>query len=272
MIDTLVYWVHHDSIHNFAATFTEVAQAGIPRVVLSPRMGDIDLLYPEHVTKARGILARLHLDSPGGHGSHSGHNDLNEADQELRPRMISMHTQLMNGMAELGCQTYVCHPGTAHHLDSRPASWELVRRALDELAPKAQSFGLTIALENLPSGYLGDNAEELLRFVDDYASPHVRICYDSGHAHMAADAVSVLKTLTPLVVTAHLHDNDGTEDQHLIPGHGTIDWKALQPFLTRCPGPLHVEAEAFNTEKWNHIDVYRRYCEILTEPSAAPDA
>ncbi|MFA4916646.1 MAG: TIM barrel protein [Syntrophales bacterium] len=105
----------------------------------------------------------------------------------------------------------------------------------------------------------------MLFFVDDYACPNVGICYDSGHAHRAEDAVSVLRTLSSCVVTAHIHDNDKTSDQHLIPGHGTIDWHAVVPLLEHCPELIHVETEAFNTEKWSHGDVYRRYCKILSE-------
>jgi sugar phosphate isomerase/epimerase len=233
-------------------------------------MGNVDFLNHDHVTMAKATLERLSPKPVACHGLHSSSFDLNEADNWSR--MVKSHRQLMDHMAEMGCRTYVCHPGPAPRGDSRGALWDRVRKALDELAPKAQSLGVIIALENLLPGHLGDNAEELLRFVDEYACPNVRICYDSGHAHRAEDAVSVLRVLTPLVVTAHLHDNDKTSDQHLIPGHGTIDWQAVVPLLKQCPELIHVETEAFNTEKWSHRDVYKRYCEILSEPTHAPDA
>jgi sugar phosphate isomerase/epimerase len=220
---------------------------------------------------ARDILERLDLHAVACHGLLSGHFDLNEPDESFRAHMVKSHCRFMNHMAEIGCRTYVCHSGAAPQSDSRATSWDWVRQTLDELAPRAQALGLTIALENANPCHLGDNAAKLLRFANEYGCADVRICYDSGHAHRAEDAVSVLKILTPLVVTAHLHDNDKTSDQHLIPGHGTIDWQAVVPLLKQCPELIHIETEAFNIEKWPHRDVYKRYCEILSEPVNAPD-
>jgi sugar phosphate isomerase/epimerase len=272
VLHELVYFVRPCFVEDFSVTFADVAKAGIKHVVLGSRMGNVDFLDRGLFSMARDILERLELRTVACHGLLSGHFDLNEPEEGFRSHMMKSHCRFMNHMAEIGCRTYVCHPGPAPPGDSRGPLWDRVRKALDELAPKAQSLGVTIALENLPPGHLGDNAEELLRFVDEYACPDVGICYDSGHAHIAEDAVSVLKTLTPLVVTAHLHDNDGTSDHHRIPGLGTIDWPAVVPLLSQCPQLIHVETEAFNTEMWSHKDVYRRYCEILSEPTHAPDA
>jgi len=42
----------------------------------------------------------------------------------------------------------------------------------------------------------------------------------------------------------HLHDNDGTKDEHLLPGHGTVDWSSYMVELGRCGyrRPLMFEA------------------------------
>jgi len=271
-LDKPIYFARPCLVEDFQVTFAEVAEAGIKHVVLGPRMGNIDFLDHRLASMARDILVRLELRAVACHGLLFGHFDLNEPEEGSIPHMMESHCRLMNHMAEIGCRTYVCHPGTAPRGDARGPHWDRVRKTLDELAPRAQSLGLTIALETLPPGYLGDNAEELLRFVDEYACPQVGICYDSGHAHIAEDAMSVLTTLAPLIVTAHLHDNDGTSDDHRIPGLGTIDWSAVVPVLRQCPRLIHVETEAFNTEKWHHAEVYRRYCEILGEPTPAPAA
>jgi sugar phosphate isomerase/epimerase len=149
-----------------------------------------------------------------------------------------------------------------------------VLRALDELAPKAQSLGLKIALENGLPGYMVTTSE-LLSLVSEYGSPAVGICYDSGHAHITDDTACALKTLGPHVVTVHLHDNDGKEDQHLLPGEGTLDWKAVVAALGLCPRLAHVETEAANCAAWKwskevrpHREVYGLYCQILNAPGS----
>jgi sugar phosphate isomerase/epimerase len=36
-----------------------------------------------------------------------------------------------------------------------------------------------------------------------------------------------METMGALAITAHLHDNHGEKDEHLLPFSGTIDWKKL---------------------------------------------
>ena len=45
------------------------------------------------------------------------------------------------------------------------------------------------------------------------------------------------------LVAFHLHDNDGSEDQHLIPGEGKIDWRRVVAGLRAAgySGPLTME-------------------------------
>jgi sugar phosphate isomerase/epimerase len=45
------------------------------------------------------------------------------------------------------------------------------------------------------------------------------------------------------VVFTHIHDNNGTKDQHLVPGRGTIDWERLIGDLNQAnySGPLNFE-------------------------------
>ena len=104
----------------------------------------------------------------------------------------------------------------------------------------------------------------------DYDHPAVGICYDSGHAHITADAAATLHLLSPYVVTVHLHDNDGVDDLHLIPGQGTIDWPSVVKELAACQKLVHMETEAANCAVWPHSqgvwsyrDVYTRYREIF---------
>lgn len=61
----------------------------------------------------------------------------------------------------------------------------------------------------------------------------VGICFDVGHWHSFAggchrhNLTAWLDSVTPLLGHLHLHDNDGSFDQHLGPGQGTIPFAAL---------------------------------------------
>jgi len=78
--------------------------------------------------------------------------------------------------------------------------------------------------------------------------------------------------MEPYLVTAHLHDNNGSSDQHLIPGFGTIPWDELVPRLKHCVHLRHFETEAFNIEKWEHARLYNHYRHLwINEGVPAPD-
>jgi sugar phosphate isomerase/epimerase len=69
--------------------------------------------------------------------------------------------------------------------------------------------------------------------------------------------------MAPYLATVHLHDNNGSEDQHLIPGFGSIPWNELPPLINGCSQLRHVETEAFNKEKWEHARLYAHYSRLL---------
>ena len=49
---------------------------------------------------------------------------------------------------------------------------------------------------------------------------------DVGHARLMGDVVDAIETCSGHVITTHLHDNRGRNDDHLVPGRGAIDWDA----------------------------------------------
>lgn len=61
----------------------------------------------------------------------------------------------------------------------------------------------------------------------------IGICFDIGHWHSFAggrdrkNLVQWLAALAPVLTHLHLHDNDGSFDQHLAPGAGDIPWEAF---------------------------------------------
>lgn len=65
----------------------------------------------------------------------------------------------------------------------------------------------------------------------------IGVCLDVGHWHSFAggharrNLEQWLRTLAPTLTHLHLHDNDGSFDQHLGPGMGTIPWPSLFSLL-----------------------------------------
>jgi sugar phosphate isomerase/epimerase len=107
--------------------------------------------------------------------------------------------------------------------------WDAAFSSLELLSLFAKQRGVTIALENTP----GEMASpvNLKNFLEQTRLMNVKLCFDTGHAHLEGGVVAGLETILDLVVTTHVHDNRGERDDHLLPYEGTIDWNAALPAL-----------------------------------------
>ena len=133
------------------------------------------------------------------------------------------------------------------------------------------------ALENLPKGYYGERPEHLLEVLDHYSSPWLGVCMDTGHANLVGDVAAQVHALAGHIVTTHIQDNDGSKDQHLPPGHGSIDWHAALEALCAAgyQGPIVSEARLPETwEPRQMVDHFRQFCRDgrLDAPQSRPAA
>lgn len=113
----------------------------------------------------------------------------------------------------------------------------------------AEEHEVVLLSENLLWGASADPRviAELVRRVD---SPFFGWCYDTGHANCFGYSPRVLTQCAVAPVSLHLQDNDGTGDQHMIPGEGTVDWDCLTDTLraVNYPGDCVLEAHHQSVE------------------------
>ena len=259
----LVYFLRPCNISDFQKNFEAVAASGISSVVLARHMGEFDLLNDKDLVAVMKRLAALGLKSSAVHGLFDVGFDPNLPDESRRENMLEKHRIFLANSAKAGCLTYVFHSGQRHAAYSEDFLWDQVRKAMDKLIPFAEKQNIVIALENANPGHLGDDSKALAAIAKEFASPFLRLCFDSGHAHRAEDELTVFGNMAPYLATCHLHDNDKSADQHLLPGHGTINWESLIPKIKACDSLQHVETEAFNIEGWSHKEIFRHYQTFL---------
>lgn len=98
-------------------------------------------------------------------------------------------------------------------------------RSLEELSPVAQRYGVRLAVEVIPNAI--STAAALVELVEsDLDAADLGICMDVGHARLMGDVVDAIETCSGHLITTHIHDNRGRNDDHLVPGKGSIDWDA----------------------------------------------
>lgn len=96
--------------------------------------------------------------------------------------------------------------------------------ALNALRPMCEALGVRVAVENLNvEAHTYDYFDALF---EKFPPEYLGFCYDSGHAVLSGQADLVVRYAGRLIAT-HLHDNDGSGDQHRMPGEGIADWAMI---------------------------------------------
>ncbi len=127
------------------------------------------------------------------------------------------------------------------HLSSKsvaPGPNEIGVKRFQKIVDYADSLNIKIAFENskIP-GYLE-------YMFDRIKNKNIGICFDSGHCHCHFNDEFNWKKFKNKIFCVHLHDNDASEDQHLLPFDGTIDWNDLFKKLETAnyKGPVTLES------------------------------
>ena len=181
------------------------------------------------------------------HGAFGEHLDPSSPDPEHRTHCL--HTYAAEGelALALGGPMVVVHPScwnpgrremTREQIEATSAvRWPHLHDFMARLAEIGGRQGVTYLIENQPMNCpLGHDVARLAQAVREIKSPHIRMCLDTGHAHITGDVSRALHDAADVISYLHIHDNDARLDDHRMPGDGTIDWPAFAAALreTNC--------------------------------------
>jgi len=130
--------------------------------------------------------------------------------------------------ARLGSDVVIMHAlRWQPDIEGNQERWPQLLRSLDALEPFARRHGVRLAIENMPR----DDFAGIRRLFAAYGPDYLGLCYDSGHGN-DGEGLSHLETVKDRLISIHLHDNDGSSDQHQLPLDGTVDWPRLAGILS----------------------------------------
>jgi len=228
------------------------------------------LAYPRELSSAEREELKRHFHTCGIIPTvHASFYDINLASLNPLIREAS-ERQLLECLRlayDLGAQTLVVHPGELpadYPLSLLPVARENLITGLRQALKLAKELGVALALENKARGRnrgLIQSPQDHLNLVEALNSTHCKVAFDAGHAHTwGFDLARYLKQVYPYLAEIHLHDNDGSGDQHLPLGAGTIDFIPLFKLLDQLGyrGPLILEMRSLrdlerSKEYLNHL-------------------
>ena len=154
-------------------------------------------------------------------------------DETVREDSVERVKQTIDDAAAAGATSVVVHGGSVPH---RYPEWvrrrarENARRSLAECAQYAQLVGVSLCLENQP---IDDDKQryttspaDLAAMIEEVDVPpqYLSVTLDVGHAKVNGhDYHEFVEKFGHRIRVCHLHDNDGTADQHEpFPGYESV--------------------------------------------------
>jgi sugar phosphate isomerase/epimerase len=148
------------------------------------------------------------------------------------------------------------------HLSSSytpPKYNEIGLNRIKEIVDYAEKYDIKVAFENgRVKGYL----EYVL---SNIKNNNAGVCYDSGHCHVFFDDDFNFKLFKGRIFAVHLHDNDKSDDQHLLPFDGTIDWNLTIKKLKEAEYNGPITFEMFYKDQYLEmtlLDFYKKGYEV----------
>ena len=185
-----------------------------------------DFLYSaseiEQIRRWLGEFGLQVVDLHGSTGSEKNWSSLREYERLAGVELVANRVQMT---ADLSSNVVIMHaPGVRQGDEENDTAQAQLRTSLDALEPVARRLGVRIAIEN--GDFRGIRA-----LLSEYPPEFLGLCYDSGHGNMDDKGLDHLDSLKDRLIAVHLHDNDGSGDQHNLPMSGTINWERLAKII-----------------------------------------
>lgn len=245
----------------------EFASNGAKHLIVSDGLFRIIMQDGSLAKKISEEMKQEGLSFIDGHAPCGEFLDLNCPEESPRNEMITRHKLALNIAASLGLETLTIHCGLDFVRADVPLQLHIqrVKDALEELLNEAEKCKVIIAIENIWTPNC--QPDVLLDIKKDFPSDYLGFCYDAGHANLIDenhvhcfnqtqnDWLKILKLdkvkwenralekMLPHVVTCHLHDNDGSSDQHRRIGSGNVNWQHIKSLLMQAPRLKCIQSE-----------------------------
>jgi sugar phosphate isomerase/epimerase len=228
----------------------EIEQAGIPQLEIFCARSHFDYRSVEAVRELAGWLdghdVCVHsLHAPTSREMGQGRENsvpisVSDLERVRRLDAVDEVKRAIEVAESIPFRFVVLHLGAGREARD-PRRLDAAMNSLEHLCVFAKQRSVTIALENTPGEYGSPAA--LRQIITDLHLRDLRLCFDTGHAHLWEGVGPAFEAMPDLVVTTHIHDNRGERDEHLFPYQGSINWDAALAALASAEQELPLVLE-----------------------------
>lgn len=211
-------------------TIQSIKKAGFNGVFLQWYNRDLEFSQEEQLKLCR----ELNLEIPFVHLTYKDINNM-WLDNEIGDTLLNNYLHDLNVCKENNINMVVLHLTSKNN----PPEMNLLGlKRFESIVNHAEKLDIKVAIENTKiPGYL--------EFIfENIKNKNLGICFDSGHCHCHFNDEFNWEMFKDKVFALHLHDNDKSGDQHLLPFDGTIDWDLYTKNLNYAnyTGPIILES------------------------------
>jgi sugar phosphate isomerase/epimerase len=185
---------------------------------------------PWRETEVRALRDRLlsHAIRPVSiHAPFGGLLDLSDPNPHHRHAAIGAILTAAAALKDLGGRNVVVHTSdTARNDQDVPLRLRLIQESLQVLARACDHMDLILTVESPLPHLIGGSAEEFA-WVLEGLPPTVAVCLDTGHTTLGHQWRRFVDISKGRLSHIHANDHHGRFDDHLPPGDGILDWKAI---------------------------------------------
>lgn len=254
---TTFRWSFEEDVHNYAA-------AGIRAIsVWRPKLSD----YGEE--KGIELLREIGLDVASllwaggftGSDGRSYRDSVSDGKEAVR----------VAGALKAGCLVLYSGPRGGHTTNHAK---RLLRNAINDLLPLADEFDVTLAIEPMHAGCAAEwtfltNLQDTVRLINEFATPRLRMAFDTYHLGFDSCVVQHISDLLPLIAIVQLGDSRAVpngEQNRCRLGEGVLPLAGLVAALERAGYQGYCDVELMGEEIENSD-----YQELLRQSKATFD-
>ncbi|HBC88503.1 MAG TPA: hypothetical protein DCZ94_16260 [Lentisphaeria bacterium] len=207
--------------------------------------------------RLRNFLKKSRIKAETIHSRFGGWYDLSSTDPEVRKRAVQSTCDAVEMAVFFDAPMIVIHASAEPIGNSERKTRKILAiESLRQVHAKSCELRKKLAVELLPRTCLGNTVDELLEIIAPFNDGSVGACLDVNHLMSDYRSIpKVVKKIGKKLITLHLSDYDGIDEQHWLPGNGVIEWKKFMKALDEIDykGPFNYECSFRPNERLRMI-------------------